>query len=51
MYEEKAVVILDGNYQIIDNSGNTLYTFTDNIISESYFSEDMLIVAIFLIIF
>ena len=44
MYEEKAVVILDGNYQIIDNSGNTLYTFTDNIISESYFSEDMLIV-------
>lgn len=45
MYEEKAVVIKDGQYQIIDNSGKTLYTFSDNIISESYFSENYLLIS------
>ena len=35
MYEEKAVVIKDGQYQIINNNGKTIYTFTDNVISES----------------
>ena len=44
MSEEKAVVIKDGVYQIIDCNGNTLYTFTDSVISESYFKEDHLIV-------
>ena len=44
MSEEKAVVIKDGSYLIIDCNGNTLYTFTDSVISESYFKEDHLIV-------
>ncbi len=44
MYEEKAVVIKDGTYQIIDNNGNTLYTFTDNITSESYFENNFLVI-------
>ena len=45
MYEEKAVVIKDGIYQIINSEGKTIYTFTDSIISESYFKEDHLIVS------
>lgn len=45
MYEEKAVVIKDGQYQIINNNGKTIYTFTDNVISESYFSENYLLIS------
>ena len=45
MYEEKAVVIKDGQYEIIDSLGKSLYKFTDNIISESYFSENSLIIS------
>lgn len=44
MKEEKAVVISNGTYQIINNFGDVLYTFTDNVISESYFSENKLVV-------
>ncbi len=45
MKEEKAVVIKDGDYHIIDNKGNIVYTFSNGIISESYFSNNHLIVS------
>ena len=35
MHEEKAVVIKDGIYQIINSEGKTIYTFTDSIISDN----------------
>ncbi len=44
MYEEKAVVIKDGMYYIIDNQGNIIYTFTDDISSESYFKDNFLVI-------
>lgn len=45
MYEEKAVVIKDGKYHIINNLGNIIYSFNDSVISESYFSNNHLIVS------
>ena len=44
MYEEKAVVIKDGQYEIIDNTGKSIYIFSNNVISESYFSENFLLI-------
>lgn len=45
MYEEKAVVIKEGVYQIINNTGKTIYTFEDGLTSESYFSNNLLVVS------
>ncbi len=42
--EEKCVVIKDGNYFIIDTTGKTLYTFTDNIFSVSSFYQNNLVI-------
>lgn len=44
MYEEKAVVIKDGKYYIINNEGEIIYSFSNGITSESYFSNNHLIV-------
>ena len=45
MYEEKAVVIKDGNYQIINTTGKTIYSFENNVISESYFKDNYLVIS------
>lgn len=44
MFEEKAVVIKDGNTYIINKDGNIIYTFDDKFSSESYFSNNHLVV-------
>lgn len=44
MNENKAVVIKDGLYHIIDLSGNIIYTLPNNVTSTSYFSENRLVV-------
>ena len=44
MYENKAVVIKKGQFLIINNKNEVLYTFSNNLYSESYFSEDHLVV-------
>lgn len=44
MKENKAVVVIDNNYHIIDNQGNIIYTFNENVFSSSYFSENFLII-------
>lgn len=44
MYEEKAVVVKDNVRYIIDNTGNIIYTFAQDITSESYFSCNHLLV-------
>lgn len=44
MKENKAVVVINNKYHIINNEGNIIYTFEDNITSSSYFSENFLII-------
>ena len=44
MKEDKAVVRIDGKYLIINSKGETLYTLPKNILSNSYFSNDKLLV-------
>lgn len=44
MKEDKAVVELDGKTMIINSSGETLYTFSDNMTSHSYFNENLLLI-------
>ena len=44
MSENKAVVVEDSKTLIIDNSGKTLYTFSNGITSYSYFNENKLII-------
>ena len=44
MSENKAVVVEENKTYIINNKGETLYTFKDNITSYSYFSENKLII-------
>lgn len=44
MSENKAVVVDDGKTIIIDNKGETLYTFNDGITSYSYFNENKLVI-------
>lgn len=44
MKENKAVVVLDGTFHIIDNMGNIIYTFNNDICSTSYFSENFLVI-------
>ena len=45
MYEEKAVVIKDNTYQIINNTGKTIYNFEEGVTSESYFSNNFLVIS------
>ena len=45
MNEDKAVVIKNGVRLIINNKGETLYTFDESIISESTFNDDFLVVS------
>jgi KWG len=42
--ENKAVVAIENKFYIINENGNTLYTFDDNISSQSYFSNNYLVV-------
>lgn len=44
MNEGKAVVISDGKYVIINSEGKKLYTLPNNIVSNSYFSNNKLLV-------
>lgn len=44
MRENKAVVVINNQYKIIDNENNVLYEFSDNLYSESYFSCDKLLI-------
>lgn len=44
MKENKAVVFVDGKYLIINNKGETLFTLPKNIISNSYFSDNKLLI-------
>lgn len=44
MKENKAVVILDGNYHIIDNTGKIIFSFHNGITSNSYFTNNCLII-------
>lgn len=45
MYEEKAVVIKNNKYYVINNLGETIYEFKDGIVSDSYFSNNHLVVS------
>lgn len=45
MYENKAVVISNNTYLIINNHGDVVYTFPTGVISDSYFKEDYLVVS------
>lgn len=44
MQENKAVVILNGETYIINDEGIIIYTFYNNITSNSYFQEDYLVI-------
>ena len=42
--ENKAVVAIKNKFYIINENGDTIYTFDDNISSQSYFSNNYLVV-------